>query len=242
MSAKSITNRIAVVTLVSLLGVGTSVAQSTYGYGSGPVGPVYTTPGAWGYGAAFRASTAAQGLLNGSAALTDAMGTYELNDGQAGILREQARSMDRENDLQQTEALQAQKKMWADARIQARKDREARAAEGQQLLSQRRATIYRQAYQLSTSDLNLKTGAIAWPVALKDARFQENRAQLEELFHQYVGYGSPEPRTAGEIARSVDQWARTLRNESSTMPREDYVAAQKFLLGLKYGAESVSAT
>ncbi len=146
--------------------------------------------------------------------------------------------MDRENDLKQTEALQAQMKMWADARVEARKEHAARAAEGQQLLAERRATIYRQAYQLSTNELNPTTGAICWPVALQDAKFQDNRTQLEELFRQHVGYGERRSATAQEIATSVDQWSRMLRNDAGSMPREDYLAAQKFLLGLKYAAAS----
>ena len=146
------------------------------------------------------------------------------------------------NNLQQTQALLAQKKMWEDARIQAHKDAEDRLAEGQQLLSERRATVYRQAYQLSANELNMKTGAICWPAALQDTKFQQNRVRIEELFRQYIGYGSPEAGTAAEIARSVDQWARTLRNDVGSMPREDYLAAQKFLLGLKYGAMPLDAS
>jgi hypothetical protein len=44
---------------------------------------------------------------------------------------------------------------------------------------------------------------------------------------------------AQEIARNIDQWSHSLRNEVGSMSREDYLAAQKFLLGLKYGAASV---
>jgi hypothetical protein len=202
--------------------------------------PVHGYPG-WGFGY-YHASTSAEGVLNGRAAVINAAGNYELSDSQAGILREQARALDRENDLQQTQALQAQKKMWDDARIQARQDSEVRLAEGLQLLSQRRATVYRQAYQLSANELNMKTGAICWPAALQDAKFQQNRVRIEELFRQYIGYGSPEAGTAAEIARSVDQWARTLRNDVGSVPREDYLAAQKFLVGLKYSAAPLVAS
>jgi hypothetical protein len=242
MSAKATTNRIAlgvVIALASLLVAGMSVAQSTYGYDSVSTGtmyhPVHSYPAGWGFGY-YHASTAAEGFLRGRAAVIDALGNFEVNDAQAGILREQGRALDRENNLKQTEALQLQKKMWEDARIQTRKDAEVRLAEGLQLLSQRRATVYRQAYQLSANELNMKTGAICWPAALQDAKFQQNRDRIEELFRQYIGYGSPEAGTAAEIARSVDQWARALRNDVGSMPREDYLAAQKFLLGLKYGA------
>jgi hypothetical protein len=192
--------------------------------------------GASSYGGNNGSSTAAESVLRGRATVIEGLGNYELHDSQAGILREQARAFDRENNLKQTEALLAQKKMWSDARIQERKDHEARSAEGRKLLAERRTTIYRQAYQLLASELNLKTGAICWPNALQDDKFQQNRTRLEELFRQHVGYEAPQVNMAHEIARSVDQWARALRNEVGSMPPEDFLAAQKFLLGLKYGA------
>jgi hypothetical protein len=248
MLAKATTHRFAVgvvIVLASVLVAGTSVAQSTSGYDNGSTGPMYhpvhSYPAGWGFGY-YRASTAAEGFLRGRAAVIDAIGNFEVNDSQAAILSEQARALDRENNLKQTEALLAQKKMWSDARIQARQDRDARSAAGREILAQREATIYRQAYQLSASELNLKTGELCWPAALQDAKFQENRVHMEELFRQCIAYGSPEPGTTAEIARSVDQWSRTLRNDIGSMPREEYLAAQKFLLGLKYGAASLVAS
>ena len=190
----------------------TAVAQSGHGYSNRQVATGYGMDGSYSgassYGGNNGSSTAAESFLRGRAAVIEGLGNYELHDSQAGILREQARALDRENNLKQTEALLAQKKMWSDARIQERKDHEARSAEGRKLLAERRTTIYRQAYQLSASELNLKTGAICWPNALQDDKFQENRARLEELFRQHVGYGAPQVNMAQEIARSVDQSAR----------------------------------
>jgi hypothetical protein len=169
----------------------------------------------------------------------DSLGNFEVNDAHAGILREQGRALNRENDLKQTEALLLQKKMWDDGRLQARKDRETRLNEGRELLAERRWTTYTDAYHLSTGELDCKTGEIAWPDALQDNRFQQHRTRLEELFRQHVGYGVPRANVAREIARNVDKWSRVLRSEVGSMSREKYLAAQKFLLGLKYGAESV---
>ena len=58
---------------------------------------------------------------------------------------------------------------------------------------------------------------------------------MEELFRQRV-YGQPNVATANQIARSIDLMSRTLRNDISSMPRDEYVASQKFLTGLKYAA------
>ncbi len=227
-----------VFTFATLL-AGTAVAQSGRSYSSRAVATGYGMDGSYsdssGYGGT-GASTAAESFLRGRAAVIEALGNYNLRDSQAEILREHARACDRENNLKQTEALFAQKKMWSDARIQERKDREARSADGRKLLAERRTTTYRQVYQLSASELNLKTGAICWPIVLQDDKFREKRARLEELFRQHVGYGAPQVNMAQEIERSVDQWGRALRNEVGSMPREDFLAAEKFLLGLKYGA------
>jgi len=241
MSTVTFTNRFFAglfVSFATLLTSETAFGQSTYGNESGPT---QSYPSSYGYGSygSYHASTAAEGFLRGRAAVIDAIGNFEVNDAQAGILREQGRALGRENNLKQTEALHLQKKMWEEARIQARRDREARLAEGKQLLAQRQSTVYRDAYQLSANELNYQTGEITWPATLQDDRFQANRDRLAELFRQHVGYGAPRTNVAREIARSVDQWSRVLRSEVSSMSREDYLAAQKFLLGLKYGAASV---
>lgn len=242
MSFSTSTNRITAalfVTLASLSAASTGFAETEMGYGGRSGGhlhrPVRSHPVAFGYGH-YHASTAGEGYLRGKAAVIDAVGDYEVNNGQAQILREEARALGRENNLKATEGLLAQKKMWSDARIQARKDRDARIAEGQQLLAKRRATIYRQAYQLTDSELNMKTGEISWPVALQDSCFQESRERMEELFRKHVGYGMPQADAVGEIARAVDQWSRSLTNEVSSMPKAEFLAAQKFLTGLKYSA------
>ena len=242
MFSVTLTNRFfaaSIVSFATLLAAGTAVGQSSgYEGGSDHHSQSFSYGGYGSYGS-YHASTAAEGFLRGKAAVIDALGNFEVNDAQAGILREQGRALDRENDLKQTEALLLQKKMWEDARIQARRDRAARSLEGQQILAERRATVYRDAYLLSAEELNIKTGQIAWPEALQDGRFEANRVRLEELFRQHVGYGVPRANVARQIARSIDQWSRVLRSEVSSMSREDYLAAQKFLLGLKYGAEAV---
>src|SRR6476619_4069532 len=209
------------VSFASLLAAGNVVGQSSYGSESGPM--QVSRPISYGYGCygSYHASTASEGFLRGRAAVIDALGNFEVNDAHAGILLEQGRALNRENNLRQTEALQLQQKMWEDARIRARKEREARSAEGQQLLAERRSTIYRDAYQLSAGELDVKTGEISWPDALRDSQFEANRARLEELLRQHVGYGMPRANVAREIARSVDQWSRVLRSEVSSMSRED---------------------
>src|SRR5690348_13771257 len=113
--------------LASILVAGVAFGQSSSSYGHESMGQSY----GYGYGGyGYHASTAAESFLRGQAAVIDSLGNFEVNDAQAGILREQGRALNRENDLKQTEALLQQKKMWDDARVQARRDREIRLNEG----------------------------------------------------------------------------------------------------------------
>jgi hypothetical protein len=186
-------------------------------------------------------STALEGALRGKAAVIQARGNFELSESQARILDQQTRWLSRENDLAQTEALLIQKKLWSDARIEERKSREARVAAGKVSQAERRSSVHREAYRLSPSELDLATGQIIWPVLLQADEFRFERQQLEDLFREHVSYGSPLPEKAREISRAVDKLVRTLRSEISSVPRSDYLTAQKFLRGLKVEAEALVA-
>src|SRR5829696_8643782 len=137
MFAATFTNRLFAglfVSFATLAGTGNAVGQSSYSTEGGSAH--HFQPSSFGYGSygSYHASTAAEGYLRGRAAVIDAVGNFKVNAAQAAILREQGRALDRENNLKQTEALHLQKKMWEDARIQARRVREARSIEGKQLL------------------------------------------------------------------------------------------------------------
>src|SRR5689334_3730784 len=93
--------------LGSMLIAGTAMAQSMCGYSSGSTStytPSYGYMGGWypGY-SYYGSSTAAEGYLRGRAAVIDSLGNFEVNDAQASILNEQARALNRENNLKQTE-------------------------------------------------------------------------------------------------------------------------------------------
>jgi hypothetical protein len=224
-----------------LLSANAAFAQSSEG--SSPSGPFYQPVSPYPVELGFvqhHASTAAEGYLRGKAAVIQALGSFELSASQAAILRQQARALDRENDLLQTQALHAQKKMWADARAQERNERNSQLAAGRQVAAQRQATEYRNAYQLSADDVDLITGDVRWPAALQCEIFAPQRVQIEQLLRQYLAYGDPQPQTAAEIARTAGALSQDLRRELTSVPREEYLAAQKFLMGLKYSPSSIS--
>src|SRR5262245_37667190 len=181
-------------------------------------------------------STALEGALRGKAAVIDALGNFDVNEGQAAILREHARTLDRDNDVQQTAALYAQKGLWQQARDAARQAQAARDAEGKVKFAELRATLYKRAYTLSASELNPHTGEIYWPNALQAAKFETDRRRVEQLYRMLVSYPDPQPEVVEEIGRHVDALARALRADICSLPRDEYLAAHKFLRGLKYTA------
>jgi hypothetical protein len=186
-------------------------------------------------------STAAEGFMRGQSAVIQALGNYELATSQASILGEQSRALNRENDLKQTQALLTQQKMWRDDRVAERAYHDAQLEAGRAKLLNRRVTVHRAAYQLSPSDLNLATGEINWPVALQGAKYQAARQRMEQLVRQFVSYGDPQPDVVAEITRGTNAIAKALRNDIRTLSREDYLAAQKFLIGLKLEASAKAA-
>jgi hypothetical protein len=179
-------------------------------------------------------STAYEGAQRGDAVKIQAKGNYLLHQSQAAILFEQAEALNRENELLKTDALHAQQRMWRDAIEEVRYHHEARVAEGRSKLAARRLTVHRAAYRLSPIEFNTISGRISWPVVLQAAKYGRSRARLEELFRQHVGYGDPQPGTAQEIARCSDELIRGLRKDIGIVPRDEYLAAQKFLRGLKF--------
>jgi hypothetical protein len=185
-------------------------------------------------------STAYEGWQRGRAALIQAFGNYELSHSQSLILDQQERWIERENDLLQTKALHEQQKMWSDARIETRKQRELRREEGLKKLAGRRATVYRQAYHLSTEQFDCRTGTINWPTALHAEKYANVRDRVDELFRMQVAYGDGQSGTAEQIACYVEPLVRELRKDVKKLPRAEYIAAQKFLLGLKLEAKSLA--
>jgi len=182
-------------------------------------------------------STFAEGWARGRAALIQAHGNYELSRAQAGVIYEQGRWINRINDLEQTRALYTQQEMWRTNRERERQLREQRSAAGAESLAQRERTLYHPIYRLSADQLDRETGAINWTGALAGEQYREYRERLNELFREQLAYGSPTAATAEQIARCTTHFKRALQQDVRDLPRDEYLAAQRFLLGLKYGAQ-----
>jgi hypothetical protein len=217
--------------------VNSSFAQSPEDYRNTPPGPFHQPVAPYPVEFGFsqdHSSTAAEGFLRGKAAVIQSLGNFQLSKSQADILREQARWLDRENDLKQSEALVAQKKIWSDARTQAEAVKKLRLAEGRQALAERKATVLRQKYHLTANQLDPATGAIVWPAFMQTEQFQEMRAELEQLVREHVQFANTQATSADDISHVVELWSQALNRGRASLPREEYLVAQKFLSGIKY--------
>ena len=130
------------------------------------------------------------------------------------------------------------KKMWSDARSQARKDREARhLPKAGRYLPRAAATVYRQAYQLSAAELDATTGEHFWPAALQSEKFDQHRARTRAAGSTTFRLRRSASRDGRAKSRAPSTCSPgSLRSELSSVPRDEYLAAQKFLMGLKYTA------
>ena len=230
------------VAVAALFAGGAAFGESGYSYDSVPPGPFHQPVAPYPVEMGFyqdHSSTLAEGAQRGRAAVIQAWGNYRLSTSQAAILWQQARWLDRENDLKYVEARHAWKDMLREARVRDREQREAAVAEGQKKLAARRATLYRDTYRLTSDELDVITGTVHWPTVLQAAKFQPDRQRVEELLRQHASYGESQQAAAQEIARCTDRLIRGLRADSQALPRDEYLAAQRFLRGLKCEAEAL---
>lgn len=200
-------------------------AQSDYGE-SRPPGPFHQPVSPLPPELAFsyhHASTAAEGWLRGWAQVIHAVGNYWLSRSQSDILAEQSRWLNLTNNQRLVEFHD-----WKQARRTNRL--EAKRAKNES----KRAEKYRAAYELSVDELDRVSGAIAWPEALKGDRYAGPRRRLEVLFQSLVGYVGPRKNCASDIERATQRLTRELQRRRRELPQDDYLAAEKFLRGLKY--------
>lgn len=204
-----------------------ALAQSDFDGYDAPPGPCHQPvpllPSDFGF-SQHHSSTVAEGYLRGSAGWLHARGNCLVNRQQAALLAEQARWLDLSNDWRRI-ALHDWKLAHRASRLEAKRLKNLAA----------RPEKYRVAYELSSDQLDRVRGKIAWPEALRAARYENLRHRLDELFREQAGYdGAPPTSDSSEIERESQRLIREFdRNRAEVSPKE-YLAAQKFLRGLKY--------
>lgn len=129
--------------------------------------------------------------------------------------------------------------IWNDVYLERlRIGRELRQQEAEE--RQRKLAAYREAQELlrpdplDSGELNRETGEITWPTALQEARFAEEREQLEHLLSARARSSANE----GEIARKVSVLIRLmelkLKDLIGEVPQQQYTLASNFLDRLRY--------
>jgi len=88
--------------------------------------------------------------------------------------------------------------------------------------------------RLTAAELDPVTRMIHWPAALQGDRYAQQRAALEELFttRQPNEHGAASPFFA-KVRQNVDVMKALLREEIGKLSPAEYVAAAKFLDGLR---------
>lgn len=129
--------------------------------------------------------------------------------------------------------------LWNDVYLERQRiGREMRQREAEE--RQRRLQVYRDVQEmlrpdpLDSGELNRETGEITWPTALQDARFADEREQLEHLLSARARSSASE----GEIARKISVLVRLmelkLKDQIGEIPRQQYTLANNFLDRLRY--------
>jgi hypothetical protein len=170
------------------------------------------------------ASTALEGALGGRAEVIRAKGDCWLAVSQAKISSEQARKLALEN-----------RKRFVGDKIAERECREAdqkrRIAERRVVNEVRRSVRY-EVYRLSADQIDRTSGTILWSKMLLAAEYDEVRERLDELFRS-----RSVSRNTVEVMRCVQSMTADLRRNRANASPVEYLAAQKFLCGVKHEAE-----
>lgn len=176
------------------------------------------------YGFSWRhASTVTEANLRGVSAWIHALGNFAVNSEQAAILRQHAWRLElaKRYDLVQ----------WNDSQ---RGRRAGRLESKRRKNLETRPERFRQAYELTSDELNRSTGIIRWPLLLQAQKYEQRRSKIEELFRRQYRYDRTIPCDARAIEVACDQLIRESDRNRSLVDAGEHVAAQRFLRGLKY--------
>jgi hypothetical protein len=192
------------------------------GFGGGFV-PFYGG-GGWG------ASTAAQGYGYGMAAVIQAAGQANLMDSIAAGNYEDARSKLIDNRLK-----------WTNTYFEMRQQNEAarRAMRAPPLSHEAAVRIAREKAprRPTNSQLDPVTGTIAWPLALQNPIYDENRKVLDAAFaERAANSGSIGFATFQKIEDACSAFLAKLQDNIKDFRPQDYTIARNFVTGLCFEA------
>lgn len=201
--------------------------------------PAHAQYGYYPYGAGY-ATTPGQGMAMGMASLVQASGMAMMGAGigtrataEAASTFEDARSKYMDNQIKYTQVYTERQKF-----LQAQREARRKPPPTSEQL-------YRWAHQdvpksLSASQLNPVTGAISWPVVLRDDPFESFRETAEKFFHDATH--SPETFSYGsysELQGAGSECLVLLKSRIKDYRPNDYIEAKKFVESLSYAAQQM---
>ena len=95
--------------------------------------------------------------------------------------------------------------------------------------------------RLSSSELNVVTGAIEWPMILRDDAFTEDRNKLDNYFNYRAKHGAIDFRNVMKATEMISGMETELKENVKKLPSnatatQQYLLARNFLESLKYEA------
>jgi hypothetical protein len=184
------------------------------------------------YGGYHHASTFEEGVLRGYADLIRSRGAYNLTTSLARIKNEEARRLALENKVNATETFFELRRINRQAREEAKGPRPS--AEDIARYARDRAPE-----PLDAGDFDAVTGRLDWPFALTTGTFAEERAAIDALVARRAVEGDA---IDGQLRRQVEKLQAKLKSQIRTFSTRQYLAAKKFLAGLKQTGTLPSST
>lgn len=193
----------------------------------------YSPPEAW----HDHSSTALEGALRGAAVLTQAQGAKNLMDSQARIYNEEARSRYFDNRVKYSVTQFQIKEVKNAYRDLERQRTLERRYNGKRLHDERDQNLA-ETYRLTDYEFNWETGDIYWPAWVAGPRYGAQRHRIAVIVDQMYRYGLANDKFyREELARACDSLRDQLRDDAQQhreLRVEEYLNAQRFLVGLKY--------
>jgi len=171
-----------------------------------------------------KAATAGESYARGISDMVRSAGQANLANSQAAENWEAARSAYFDNRIQATQTYFEMRAM----------NRAYRAAErGPRPTSEELYRLAKEAAppRLGPSELDPVYGRLRWPLALTDPIFDQQRAELDQLFSARA-VGQVTARTNAEITTACQAMMGTLKNHIKDFTSTDYMQARSFLTSL----------
>ncbi|QDU56278.1 hypothetical protein [Aeoliella mucimassa] len=184
--------------------------------------------GGWGDG--YHSSTAAEGYLRGMGAAISAQGQANLNNSMASRNMQESYNRALDNRVKQVDTYR-----WRRDTAEARQAQEQ--YERRQKTEQHLAKV--KLKNLSDDQFNVATGEIAWPVLLRDSKWDEYRVPLEKLMSKRASYGALDMDEYTQAAKLIKDWRAAITAVKDDYPTTAVSAGLRFLLSLNRELDSM---